>query len=84
MLSSKIKYCDLEFGRCNKDLLEEVISYGISLGADFVEIFLEKKLNKKKIISSKELSHNHWVNFEERQKRFSTKILNKDLAVVRK
>ena len=26
----------------------------------------------------------HWVNFEERQKRFSTKILNKDLAVVRK
>ena len=45
MLSSKIKYCDLEFGRCNKDLLEEVISYGISLGADFVEIFLENSDN---------------------------------------
>ena len=41
MLSSKIKYCDVDFGKCNKDLLEEVISYGISLGADFVEIFLE-------------------------------------------
>ena len=45
MLSSKIKYCDLEFGKCNKDLLEEVISYGISLGADFVEIFLENSDN---------------------------------------
>ena len=45
MLSSKVKYCDLEFGRCNKDLLEEVISYGISLGADFVEIFLENSDN---------------------------------------
>jgi len=46
MLSSKIKYCDVEFGKCNKDLLEEVISYGISLGADFVEIFLEKSSTK--------------------------------------
>ncbi len=45
MLSSKIKYCDIEFGKCNKDLLEEVISYGISLGADFVEIFLENTDN---------------------------------------
>ena len=45
MLSSKIKYCDVEFGKCNKDLLEEVISYGISLGADFVEIFLENTEN---------------------------------------
>ena len=45
MLSSKIKYCDVEFGKCNKDLLEEVISYGISLGADFVEIFLENTDN---------------------------------------
>ena len=42
------------------------------------------KINKKKIISSKELSNNHWGDFEERQKRFSTKFLNKDLAVVRK
>ncbi len=45
MLSSKIKYCDVEFGKCNKELLEEVISYGISLGADFVEIFLENSDN---------------------------------------
>ena len=45
MHSSKIKYCDIEFGKCNKDLLEEVISYGIALGADFVEIFLENTDN---------------------------------------
>ena len=36
---------NVEFGKCNKDLLEEVISYGISLGADFVEIFLENTEN---------------------------------------
>jgi hypothetical protein len=41
------------------------------------------KNNKKKIISSKELSHNHWVDFEERQKRFSKKNFNNDLTVVR-
>ena len=43
-----------------------------------VKVYYPKN-NKKKIISSKELSHNHWVDFEERKKRFSTKILNKDL-----
>ena len=41
MLSSKIKSNEIEFGKCNKDLLEEVIFYGKSLGADLVEIFLE-------------------------------------------
>ena len=41
MLSSKIKSNEIEFGRCNKDLLEELISYGKSLGADLVEIFIE-------------------------------------------
>ncbi len=45
MLSSEIKYCEIEFGKCNKDLLEEVIFYGMSLGADFVEIFLENTDN---------------------------------------
>ena len=45
MLSSKIEFCDVDFGKCNKNLLEEVISYGISLGADFVEIFLENTDN---------------------------------------
>ena len=42
------------------------------------------KINKTKIISSKELSHNHWVDFEERQKRNSKKFLNKNLTVVSK
>ena len=41
MLSSKIKHPEIEFGKCNKNLLEEVIFFGITLGADFVEIFLE-------------------------------------------
>ena len=44
MLSSQIKSNEIDFGRCNKDLLEEVIFYGVSLGADFVEIFIEKFL----------------------------------------
>ena len=48
-----------------------------------VKVYYPKN-NKKKIISSKELSHNHWGDFEERKKRFSTKNLNKDLAVVRR
>ena len=45
MLSSKIKSNEIEFGKCNKDLLEEIIYYGISLGADFVELFLENNDN---------------------------------------
>ena len=31
----------IDFNEENKQLLEEIISYGLSLGADFVEIFLE-------------------------------------------
>ena len=41
------------------------------------------KNKKKKIISSKELSQNYWADFEEKQKRFSTKKTIKDLSVVR-
>ena len=41
MLSSQIKSNEIVFGSCNKDLLEEIIFYGIGLGADFVEIFIE-------------------------------------------
>ena len=45
MLTSKIKSDEIEFGKCNKDLLEEVIFYGISLGANFVELFIENTDN---------------------------------------
>ena len=45
MVSSSTKSIEIEFGRCNKDLLEEVIYYGISLGADFVELFIENTDN---------------------------------------
>ena len=45
MLSSQIKSNGIEFGSSNKDLLEEIISYGIGLGADFVEIFIENTDN---------------------------------------
>ena len=41
MFSSKIKSSEIEFGNCNRNLLEEVIFYGVSLGADFVELFIE-------------------------------------------
>ena len=41
MLSSEVKSSEIEFGNCNKFLLEEVIYYGKSLGADFIEIFIE-------------------------------------------
>jgi len=41
MLSSQIKTNEIVFGSCNKGLLEEIIFYGIGLGADFVEIFIE-------------------------------------------
>ena len=41
MLSSQIKSNEIIFGSCNKDLLEEIIFYGMELGADFVEIFIE-------------------------------------------
>ena len=45
MLSSQIKSNEIVFGSCNKDLLEEIIFYGIRLGADFVEIFIENTDN---------------------------------------
>ena len=45
MLSSQIKSNEIEFGSCNRELLEEIIFYGIELGADFVEIFIENTDN---------------------------------------
>ena len=45
MLSSPIKSNEIIFGSCNKDLLEEIIFYGMGLGADFVEIFIENTDN---------------------------------------
>ena len=45
MLSSQIKSNEIVFGNCNKDLLEEIIFYGIGLGDDFVEIFIENTAN---------------------------------------
>ncbi len=45
MVSSSIKSSEIRFGECNKQLLEEIIFYGISLGADFVELFIENSDN---------------------------------------
>ena len=45
MLSSQIKSNEIEFGSCNKDLLEKIILYGMGPGADFVEIFIENTDN---------------------------------------
>ena len=45
MLLSQLKSNEIVFGSCNKDLLEEIIFYGIGLGADFVEIFIENTDN---------------------------------------
>ena len=45
MVTSSIKTAEIKFGECNKKLLEEVIFYGISLGADFVELFIENSDN---------------------------------------
>ncbi len=45
MVTSIIKSNEIRFGECNKKLLEEVIFYGISLGADFVELFIENSDN---------------------------------------
>ena len=45
MVTSSIKSAEIKFGECNKKLLEEVIFYGISLGADFVELFIENSDN---------------------------------------
>ena len=45
MVSSIRKSNKIEFGESNKDLLEEIIFYGMSLGADFVELFIENTDN---------------------------------------
>ena len=45
MVTSSIKSPEIKFGDCNKKLLEEVIFFGISLGADFVELFIENSDN---------------------------------------
>ncbi len=45
MVSASIKSTEIRFGECNKKLLEEIIFYGISLGADFVELFIENSDN---------------------------------------
>jgi len=48
----------------------------------FYEVTIIKPKNKKKIISSKELSDNYWADFENKQKLFSTKKNN--VADIRK
>ena len=55
MVSSSIKSAHIEFGKCNKDILEEVIFYGISLGADFVELFIENTDNSNVLMSTLKL-----------------------------
>ena len=45
MLSTQINSNEIVFGICNKVLLEEIIYYGIGLGADFIEIFIENTDN---------------------------------------
>ena len=45
MVSSSIKSSEIDFRQCNKLLLEEVIFYGMTLGADFLEIFIENTDN---------------------------------------
>ena len=45
MLSTDILVNEINFEESNKKLLEDLISYGLSLGADFIEIFLENTDN---------------------------------------
>ena len=45
MVSTIFKPSEIKFGECNKRLLEEIIFYGNSLGADFVELFIENSDN---------------------------------------
>ncbi len=45
MLSTGLLTNEINFDETNNDLLEELIKYGCSLGADFVEIFLESTDN---------------------------------------
>ena len=45
MLSTDCLTKEINFEKSNKVLLEEIISFGLNLGADFVEIFLENSDN---------------------------------------
>ena len=45
MISTEYLAKEINFDETNKKLLEDLIQYGISLGADFVEIFLENTDN---------------------------------------
>ncbi len=45
MVSTGFLCKEINFEESNKDLLEELISHGLSLGADFIEIFLENTDN---------------------------------------
>ena len=45
MVSTRFLSKEVNFEESNKDLLEELIFYGLSLGADFIEIFLENTDN---------------------------------------
>ena len=41
MVPASIKSSEIRIGECNKTHIEEVVFYGIYLGADFVELSLE-------------------------------------------
>tara|TARA_Y100001970_G_scaffold282237_1_gene394652 strand:+ start:1635 stop:3059 length:1425 start_codon:yes stop_codon:yes gene_type:complete len=45
MLSTELLTNEINFDETNNELLEELIKYGTSIGADFVEIFLESTDN---------------------------------------
>ena len=45
MVSTEYLAKEINFDVSNKKLLEEIINYGLNLGADFVEIFLENTDN---------------------------------------
>ena len=45
MLSTELLSNEINFNESNKALLEELINFGVSLGSDFVEIFLESSDN---------------------------------------
>ncbi len=45
MVSTQYLAKEINFEHSNKNLLEDVIHYGLSLGADFIEIFLENTDN---------------------------------------
>ena len=45
MVSTEYLAKEINFDDSNKKLLEDIIHYGLNLGADFVEIFLENTDN---------------------------------------